>query len=122
MNTKTRLILRWIARIWAALMTALILFIFIGNAAADGIGPIFQLSFQEILMMVAFLVVFVGLILAWNWECLGGWMIVGGMLAFYLLDYVFSGTFPRGATFLLIALPGILFLVSYYTSKKLEVI
>ncbi len=122
MNTKTRKILRWIARIWAALMAAMILFMFIGNTAMDGIGPIFYLTFRETLMMVAFLVVFVGLILAWKRECLGGWMIVGGMLAFYVLNFAFSGTFPRGATFFIIALPGILFLISYYASNETEAI
>jgi len=122
MNTKTRKILRWIARIWAALMAAMILFIFIGNAAADGIGPIFHLTFRETLMMVAFLIVFAGLILAWKWERLGGWMIIGGMAAFYILDFAFSGDFPRGPFFLIIALPGILFLISYYASNKIVAI
>ena len=118
MKPITRKIIRWIARIWAALMAALILFIFIGDAAADGIGPIFNLTTREMVMMAAFLAVFVGLILAWKWELLGGWMIVGGMGVFYVLDFAFSGTFPRGVTFLLIALPGILFLISRYTSKR----
>jgi len=77
MNPKTRKIIRWIARIWAAFMAAMILFIFIGNAAVDGIGPIFHLTFRESLMMAAFVIVFVGLILAWKWECLGGWTIIG---------------------------------------------
>ncbi len=122
MNTKMRNTLRWFARIWAALMAAMILFIFVGDAAVDGIGPIFHLTYRETVMMAAFLIVFVGLILAWKWERLGGWMIVGGMLAFYLLDLAFSGTFPRGATFLIIALPGILFLISYYTSNKSDAI
>ncbi len=122
MNSMIITIIRWIARIWAALMAAFILFMFIGNAAVDGIGPIFHLTFRESLMMSAFVIVFVGLILAWKWERLGGWMIVGGMLAFYVLDFAFSGTFPRGATFLIIALPGILFLISYYASNKTEAI
>jgi len=117
-NQITRQILRWIARVWAALMTALIMFIFIGDALADGIGPIFNLTVREILMMVAFLTVFVGLILAWKWERLGGWLIVGGMVAFYIIDFVSSGTFPRGGTFLMIALPGILYLVLAYTGYQ----
>jgi hypothetical protein len=78
-------------------MAAMILFIFIGNAAVDGIGPIFHLTFRESLMMAAFVIVFGGLGLAWKWECLGGWMTVGGMLAFYLSDYIFSGDFPQRA-------------------------
>lgn len=122
MNPKTRKIIRWIARIWAALMAAFILFMFIGNAAVDGIDPIFHLTFRESLMMAAFVIVFIALILAWKWERLGGWMIIGGMAAFYFLEFVFSGDFPRGPFFLIIALPGILFLISYYASNKTEAI
>ena len=40
----------------------------------------------------------------------GGFLIVGGIIVFYLFDYFFSGSFPRGPMFLIIALPGILFL------------
>jgi len=122
MDPKFRKIIRWIARIWAALMAAFILFMFIGDTVMDGIGPIFHLTFRESLMMAAFVIVFVGLILAWKWERLGSWMIIGGMAAFYILDFAFSGDFPRGPFFLIIALPGVLFLISYYASNKTEAI
>jgi hypothetical protein len=120
MNQITRQILRWVARVWAALMAALILFIFIGDAVTDGVGPMFQLDAREMLLMAAFLTVFVGLILAWKWERLGGWLIVGGMAAFYFLDFAFSGSFPRGATFFMIALPGILYLILNYSKKQVN--
>ena len=110
--------MRWIARIWAAVMAAFILFMFYGDAVMAGIVPIFQLTFRESLLLAAFVIVFIGLILAWKWERLGGWMIVGGMAAFNFLDFAFSGDFPRGPFFLIIATPGILFLISYYTSNK----
>ena len=122
MNPKTRKVIRWIGRIWAAVMAAFILFMFIGDAVMDGIDPLFHLVFRESLMMAAFVIVFIGLILAWKWERLGGWMIVGGMTAFYILDFAFSGDFPRGPFFLIIALPGILFLISFYASNKTEAI
>ncbi len=121
MNKKLTNIIRWIARIWAALMAAFILFM-VGRGCryGMGLGPIFHLTFRESLMMAAFIIVFVGLILAWKWERLGGWMIIGGMAAFYILDFAFSGDFPSGPFFLIIAFPGILFLISYYTSYKSE--
>lgn len=115
-----RVIIRWVARVWAALMAALILFIFIGESVTDGIGPLFHLTVREVLMMVAFLTVLVGLTLGWKRELLGGWLIVGAMLAFYLLDFAFSGTFPRGASFLLIALAGILNLILAYTKNRVN--
>jgi len=120
MNPKTRKVIRWIARIWAALMAAFILFMFFGDAVMAGIIPIFQLTFRESLLMAAFVIVFIGLILAWKWERLGGWMIVGGMTAFYFLNFAFSGDIPRGPFFLIIATPGILFLFSFYYKGKTD--
>jgi hypothetical protein len=32
------------------------------------------------------------------------------MLAFYLLDYTFSGTFPRGPFFILLSGPGLFYI------------
>ncbi len=112
MNEKTTRIIRWTARIWSALMAALILIIFIGDAVAEGIGPLFGLSLRDILMMVAFFIVFLGLILGWKWERLAGYLIVGGMVAFYLVDFLLSEDFPRGPTFLMIAFPGFLYLLA----------
>ena len=118
MNQKIILVIRWTARVLAALMSAFIAFMFVGNAATDGVGPLFDLNLREILMMFAFGVVFLGLLLGWKKEKLGGWLVVGGMALFYLFDYAFSGTFPRGPFFLLIALPGILFLLVGYNQKS----
>ena len=114
MGSKIHLILIWTARILAALMAALILIIFLGEALADGLGPLSVLTLRERLIMAAFSIAFLGLILGWIREALGGWLVVGGMAAFYLLDYLFSGSFPQGGTFLLIILPGFLYLFSAY--------
>jgi len=120
MNKRTNRIIRWIARILAALMAAFIAFMFVGNAVTDGIGSLLNLTIKESLMMIAFLIVFLGLILGWTHEKLGGWLTVGGMVLFYILDFAFSGTLPRGAFFPLIALPGLLFLVTGYSQKETE--
>ena len=120
MNPQTGKIIRWIARIWTALMVAFMLFMFIAHIVDDGIGPLFDLSFRDALMMVSMIGSVIGLGLAWKWERLGGWMTVSGMLAFYLFDYIFSGDFPRGPVFLIIAFPGILFLILAYAGKKTD--
>jgi len=112
MDPKITRIIRWIARTWATLMAAMILVIFIGEGIHDGIGPFFQLTLKESLMMAAFWITWLGLVLAWKWERTGGSLIIAGMAAFYLIDFGFSGSFPRGPFFLIIALPGVLFLLS----------
>jgi multisubunit Na+/H+ antiporter MnhE subunit len=79
------------------------------------------MSLPETIMMAAFLLVWLGLILGWTRELLGGSLIVGGMAAFYLLDYLFSGTFPRGPFFLFIALTGLVFQICGSHNKSSDI-
>ena len=115
--TKTTLILRWITRIWSTLAAAFILIMFLGEGMQDGLGPFLKLTSREILMTIAFFLVWLGLILGWWWETAAGLLTVGGMVAFYLLDYALSGTFPRGPFFAILAAPGVLYLISGLLKK-----
>ena len=92
-NEKNTRIIRWIARIWAVLIAAIIAVIFIGHAIEDGIGPAPDLSLRDSLMMVAFFITWIGLVLGWKWERLAGYLILGGMTAFYLLNFAGSQNF-----------------------------
>jgi hypothetical protein len=107
-----------VARIASGLAALLISFIFVGEGIAEGFGPLLRLTARETAMMVAFVIVWIGLLLGWKWELVGGLMVVGGMAAFYLLDYLFSGTFPRGPFFFILASPGLLFLYCGLQSGK----
>jgi hypothetical protein len=110
--------LRWISGISAGITAGLILLIFIGDAFADGIGPILNLTPRETAMMAAFLIMFLGLVLSWKWELVGGIITVCGLAAFYLLDYALSGSFPHGPFFLIFAAPGFLFVYLGWRSRK----
>jgi hypothetical protein len=112
-------VVRWIARISAGLAAALILIIFIGEGLIEGIGSI-HLTARETAMMVTFVAVWLGLVLGWKWELVGGLLTICGTAAFYLLDYAFSGALPRGPFFLVFASPSLLFLYcGLRTLKKL---
>ena len=111
-------IIRWIARATAALAAALILAIFVGEGIAEGIGPLLPLTHRETAMMIAFAGAWLGLILGWRWELIGGLLTMGAMIAFYLLDYLFSRTFPRGPYFLLFFSPGLLFLICGWLMRR----
>jgi len=113
-------IVRWAGRILAGLAAGLILFIFIGEGIADGFAPYLQMTTRETLMMVAFAVMWLGLVLSWKWELTGALLSIGGAVAFYLLDYLFSGTFPRGPYFLIFSSPSLLFLYCGLRSRKAE--
>lgn len=118
MNSRLINIIRWVARIWAALMVAFMLFMFGAHIVDDGLGLPFNLTARDGLMMASMFILVLGLALAWKWEKLGGWMTVLGLVAFYLFDYLFTGDFPRGTVFHIIAFPGILFLIAAYAKEK----
>lgn len=64
-------VVRWIARISAGVMAALILLIFVGEALAEGFEPILHMTIRETAMMAAFFAVWLGLLLGWKWELYG---------------------------------------------------
>jgi hypothetical protein len=111
-------IIRWIARTTAALAAGLILVIFVGEGIAEGVGPLLQLNRRETALMITFTAAWLGLLVGWRWELIGGLLTVGAMIAFYLLDYLFSGTLPRGPYFLLIFSPSMLFLICGWLMRQ----
>ncbi|MGB2864680.1 MAG: hypothetical protein WBC05_15240 [Sedimentisphaerales bacterium] len=120
-GSKTVPVVRWIARVSSGFAAALILLIFIGEGLTEGFEPLLHLSVRETVMMVAFVAVWLGLLLGWKWELYGGLLTACGVAAFYLLDYLFSGTFPRVPFFLIFASPSLLFLYcGLQTRKKLR--
>ena len=117
---KTVRVIRRIARISAGVMATLILLIFVGEAFADGFEPILNMTVREIGMMMAFFAVWLGLLLGWKWELYGGLLTICGVAAFYLLDYLFSGTLPRGPFFLIFAAPSLLFTYCGWQTIKMQ--
>ncbi len=117
-GSKAVRVLRRIARISSGVTAALILLIFIGEGLTERFGPVLNLSVRGTAMMIAFFTVWLGLLLGWKWELYGGLLTVCGVAAFYLLDYLFSGTLPRGPFFLIFASPGLLFLYCGLQTRK----
>ena len=133
-NGTTRRI-RWIARIWGGLVLAVALLIFAGYAwswvttgeadphAAEDYPPIENLP--PILMFVAAL----GLGIAWRWEGLGGAIAVLAQLVtlpVLLIHWSITVGFPRYlvapyGTWLIVTIPGILFLICWWRSRESEV-
>ena len=76
------------------------------------------MSVREILMMVAFIALWLGLLLGWKWELYGGLLTVCGVAAFYLVDYLFTGTLPGVLLPLIFASPSLLFLYCGLQTRK----
>ncbi len=104
--------LRLVARLWSALSLLFLLAFFVGEwmppqGIRDGLA-LFFFPFG----------VAVGLVLAWRREGLGGAIAVGSLVAFYLTLYGFDRRWPRGPYFLLIAAPGLLFMLLAYLERS----
>jgi hypothetical protein len=63
------------------------------------------------LQMAVFLVAMAGLVVGWRSPGIGGWMTVGGLAAFALIERLAAGAFPRGSAFLVMSAPGLLYLL-----------
>jgi hypothetical protein len=126
--------MRWIARIWGGLVLAVALLIFGGYAsnwvttgqadphAVEGYPPIENLP--PLLMFVAAL----GSGIAWRWEGLGGAITVVSQLVslpVLLVHWPITDGFPRYlvapyGTWMVVALPGVLFLMYWWRSRERE--
>jgi hypothetical protein len=75
--------LRWLAR---TMGTALLILI-VAFAIGEGVPNPLRGSLTEMLCHVAMLTMFVGQIVAWKWEGIGGGLIVGGFFLFIIANH-----------------------------------
>ncbi len=101
--------IRWVARALSLLVAGVIVLFFIGDG---GLNPL-KLTAREFVLMLFFFTTWLGLLLAWRWELVGGAMTVGGISLFYLFHLTATGHLPRGWAFGIIALPGLFFLLCW---------
>jgi hypothetical protein len=100
----------WAARLLSLLSIVVILLIFIGEAESFELAGV---TFQEWLGLLFFpFGLALGMIIAWRWELTGGAITIGSLLAFYLVEWAFSGSFPRGPYFMILAMPGLIFIAA----------
>ncbi len=109
-------IIRWIARVWSLLSVAFILLMFLGEIFTEGFG-----TFNNIGEAISFLFfplgVTVGMIIAWKWEGLGGFITTGSLIASnitWLLTY--GQLYPLMIDAL--AFPGLLFIIYWILSRR----
>ncbi|MGO9200680.1 MAG: hypothetical protein ACLQM8_09090 [Limisphaerales bacterium] len=108
-------VLRWAARLSALALAGLVLLMAVG----EGFNP-FKLKPSELALSVPFWACWLGLCLGCRWEGLGGLLAVGGVAGFYLVDFAVTGfrQFPRGWAFPALAIPGVLFLLSWFWRRR----
>jgi hypothetical protein len=106
--------LRWTARLLAAVLVIFVLVMFVGEG---GVNPL-KLRQVEAVQMTLFLAACMGLVVAWRWPLVGGAISTGGMLLFFAVEAVVTGSFPKGIVFPLMLLAGILFLASGFIRRR----
>jgi len=105
----------WLARLSALAMAGLILLLAVG----EGFHPT-RFRLPELILFVPLFVAWLGLLLGWRWEGLGGTLIVVGIEGFYLTHFALTGfgRFPRGWAFPALAVPGFLFLLCWFLQRN----
>jgi hypothetical protein len=109
------LAIRWTARAWAIVSIVVVLLLSVG----EGLYPAGAAEWVGLLLYPVGICL--GMFLAWWREGLGGAITVGCLVAFYALHAVTAGSLPRGWAWLVLAVPGFLFLWSGQRSRRLTV-
>ncbi|MBN1642107.1 MAG: hypothetical protein JXA09_12810 [Anaerolineae bacterium] len=108
-------VIRWIGRVLALLTVAFVLVFFFGEA--DFSQPL-RLSAGEIISLLFFpLGLIGGNVLGWWREGLGALITLGSLCVFYALDLAFTGTFPSGSYFALLASPSLFYGLYWILSR-----
>jgi hypothetical protein len=109
-------ILRWSARISSLLMIGTVLMFAMGEGM-----HLSRFTSRELILSAFFpLGVCLGMALAWRWEGLGGGITAASLAAFYLVDRLFSGGFPRGGALIVLAAPGFVFLLCWWWARSIR--
>lgn len=109
-------IIRWIGRILTVLSAAFILTFFFGEA--DFSQPLHLRAAEVVLVLLFPLGVTVGNILGWWREGLGALVAAISLAVFYLTDLIFTGTFPSGPYFILLASPAFFYGLYWLLSRR----
>ena len=104
--------LRWIARVCSLVG----MFFLVGFFNSD---TIIELDLNGWILFITFpCILLSGYILSWMYDNTGAIVSLSTLSAYYLLYYIFKGSFPEGTAILLFAIPPILFILSRFYAKK----
>jgi hypothetical protein len=122
--------IRWVARIWGALIVVYALLMLIGygwNWVTTGVADPHVVEDVPLVTYVGLALMVLGafaLGIAWRWEMLGGAIAVVSQLVFLTLSLI-EGPISLDPNFVVpclmsitIAIPGVLFLVCWWRSRK----
>lgn len=115
-KNRTVTIIRWIARIWSIASIAFLLVMVIGHLfGSEQSNPP---TFGEMVGLFFFpFGVFIGLIIAWKWEGLGGMIAIGSIIGFHMTMLILGRSLDINPFIDGVAAPGFLFLICWFLSR-----
>jgi hypothetical protein len=109
-------IIRWTARILSVVSIGLVLLFIVG----EGFNPTLIKPAEWIGLLFFPVGISIGMILAWWQEGIGGSITVGSLAMFYIIHFATAGKFPNGWAWLVFTIPGFLFLLCWYRTRKVH--
>jgi len=122
--------IRWVARIWGSLIVVYVLLMLIGygwNWVTTGVADPHAVEDVPLITYVGLAIMVMGALalgIAWRWEKLGGTITVASQFVFFTLHLI-EGPVRLDTHFvvpclisIIVAIPGILFLVCWWRSRK----
>ena len=106
-------VVRWSARLLGVFLLGFFLLFLIGEGPPNPL----TLTWAERLLFLSRMSALVGFVVLWLRDLTGGLLVTGGMIAFYVINYLASGRFPSGWVFPMFFAPGILSLVSWKLAR-----
>ena len=107
-------IIRWTARILSVVSIGLVLLFMVGEGF-----DYTRIKPNEWVLFIFFpFGISIGMLLSWWQEGIGGIITAGCLLMFYVVHFVIAGKIPHGLAFLVFTIPGFLFLLCWYRTRK----
>lgn len=111
-------VIRWSGRVLSILSIALLFMFFIGETQWG--EPFVPFTMREMVLLAFFpFGVVLGMVLSWwhQLEGVGAAVSIVSLALFYLVDLLYTGTFPSGIFFLLFTLPAFFFALSAWLNR-----
>ena len=106
--------IRWTARILGTALAAFVLFLVVGHAfSEEGLPNPFTQPLGVAFELLGLFAAWLGVIIAWKWEGVGGLLAISGMMIFHIVER----SLLLAWTFELFDLVGVLFLVCWCASR-----
>jgi hypothetical protein len=106
------LALRWAGRGLGLALFALVAWFLVAHVVAgEGPNP-FQMGPAELGLLVTLFAAVAGMLLGWRWEVAGGALVMAGMLLFFAINRLGSGSWPGGWFVWVLPMPGVLYLLA----------